>query len=1102
MDVNRGEALNLTCVATGVPVPIIVWRLNWGHVPEQCVSKSYGGTGTLYCANMQTEHSGAYSCEIINTKGTTFVTPDTFVTVHGGEPRPDVCPAGFFNMLARSESDCINCFCFGVSKNCKSANLFNIAINPPITSHRVVNVELSPYSRISIKEAPSSQIMNLHHGVQFRASDVPFGSRESPYLALPAEYMGNQLKSYGGSLHYEFSYVGSGRPTSVPDVIITGNGNTLTHSSRAPAQANVNNKLSVEFVAGNWYKPDGRRATREEIMMVLVNVDNILIRLSYIEATEREVELKNIAMDSAGVHDMGLGSASLVEQCSCPAGYMGDSCESCAPGYERQPGGPWLGRCVPIVEKSCAPGTYGDPRRGIPCRECPCPQTGANNFASGCHLGPDNDVICNCNEGYTGRRCEICAPGYQGNPFVPGGGCRKVPEDNCNPEGTLSVRADGSCECKPSVIGTRCDTCAAESFHLNSYTYSGCTECFCMGLTKQCSSSSWYRDTISSNFGNSRAPHGFTLIRDYDRVQPSAVAFQSYANSLEFSQPSSPDALYWNLPAQFLGNKLTAYGGKLNYTLSYNPLPGGQMSKNNAPDVVIKSGEDLTIIHYRKSGVSPSQASSYAVPIIESAWQRSDGQMVPREHLLMALSQIDAIYIKATYTTSTKDGALTHVSMDIATPNNIGTARAVEVEECRCPQGYEGLSCEKCSAGYTRTDSGLYLGFCEPCECNGHADQCDPDTGRCINCRDNTEGDDCERCAEGYEGNARTGTPYDCQPTGGDIRPRPPYPPYPDNQNQTRCDHCNSDGTLSCRDGYCICKTNVEGPRCDRCRAGSYGLAASNTEGCEECFCSGKSNQCRSSTLWRQLIPVDFFAAAPLITDDEGQVVDTQNVEFNAERNMYTYSHESYTQKYWSLRGSVLGNQLGSYAGELSYNLDVESFGEFVSGHDVIIIGNGIKLLWSRDESSQDNVEYHVRLHEDENWTRMDRGRAIAATRSDFMTALSNIEHILIRATPKIPATSTSLRDVILETSVQFPVLGATKAHDVEVCVCPPGYTGNSCESCSAMHYRDNYGNCVPCPCQDDTTDSCGLDHSGYVKCHCKPGYTGDRCQDRGKLEN
>lgn len=49
------------------------------------------------------------------------------------------------------------------------------------------------------------------------------------------------------------------------------------------------------------------------------------------------------------------------------------------------------------------------------------------------------------------------------------------------------------------------------------------------------------------------------------------------------------DAVYWSLPAEYLGNKITAYAGNLTYTLRYTPLPSGSASRNSAPDVIIKS---------------------------------------------------------------------------------------------------------------------------------------------------------------------------------------------------------------------------------------------------------------------------------------------------------------------------------------------------------------------------------------------------------------------------------------------------------------------------------------------------------------------------------
>jgi len=88
--------------------------------------------------------------------------------------------------------------------------------------------------------------------------------------------------------------------------------------------------------------------------------------------------------------------------------------------------------------------------------------------------------------------------------------------------------------------------------------------------------------------------------------------------------------------------------------------------------------------------------------------------------------------------------------------------KALTVEHCQCPPNYRGLSCEECSPGYFRSPAGPFGGFCVPCQCNGHSDRCDPVSGVCLDCDHNTVGDHCEMCAEGYHGDARLGTPYDC----------------------------------------------------------------------------------------------------------------------------------------------------------------------------------------------------------------------------------------------------------------------------------------------------------------------------------------------------
>ena len=56
----------------------------------------------------------------------------------------------------------------------------------------------------------------------------------------------------------------------------------------------------------------------------------------------------------------------------------------------------------------------------------------------------------------------------------------------------------------------------------------------------------------------------------------------------DFNRLSSSEVHYWKLPAIFIGDKVTSYGGSLNYTVRYVPQPGGRSSPNNAPDVVIR----------------------------------------------------------------------------------------------------------------------------------------------------------------------------------------------------------------------------------------------------------------------------------------------------------------------------------------------------------------------------------------------------------------------------------------------------------------------------------------------------------------------------------
>ncbi|KHJ89090.1 laminin EGF-like protein [Oesophagostomum dentatum] len=177
--------------------------------------------------------------------------------------------------------------------------------------------------------------------------------------------------------------------------------------------------------------------------------------------------------------------------------------------------------------------------------------------------------------------------------------------------------------------------------------------------------------------------------------------------------------------------------------------------------------------------------------------------------------------------------SLISVSMEFAEPQGRGLT-AYEVEQCMCPPGYIGTSCEDCAPGYSRTGGGLYLGLCERCECHGHATQCDKEYGFCIDCQHNTEGDQCERCKPGFVGDARRGTPHDCQPAAT-------RPPCQCNNHSPR--GCDSFGR--CLEyGFCIdCQHNTEGDQCERCKPGFVGDARRGTP--HDCQPAGTRPPCQ-----------------------------------------------------------------------------------------------------------------------------------------------------------------------------------------------------------------------------------------------------------------
>uniref|UniRef100_A0A674DDM1 Heparan sulfate proteoglycan 2 n=1 Tax=Salmo trutta TaxID=8032 RepID=A0A674DDM1_SALTR len=1137
----RGETVTFNCVAVGVPTPIITWRLNWGHIPisGRISMTSENGGGTLTIRDVKEADQGAYTCEAINAKGLVFGIPDGVLSL---TQKPGNCPDGHFSVEGR----CNSCFCFGITKNCGTTGRYRSQINLRFTDEddfKGVNVTYP--SRPGTPPLSSTQLLINPEDEEFQLVDL---SRRflilDSYWTLPRQFLGNKIDSYGGLLKYKVRYTlarGETEPEEKPDVILTGNGQRLVYRRGNPTPSRVE----------NWQHSSGRQVSREDLMMTLASLEAISIRTVY-DNHMVSVALSDIVMDTTTVEYNIQGNAKEVEECRCPPGYSGLSCEQCSTGFERVSGGNFLGSCAgcncnghgsacdpisghclscqhntegPQCDK-CRPGYFGDPRRGRPddCKPCPCPYTETSRrFSDTCFLDHDSQATCDaCRPGYTGRRCEKCAPGYQGNPLQPNGKC--FPNS----------------ECSSNVAGSQCDECKSGAFHLTEENPEGCLQCFCMGVTKQCASSTWSRDQVRGGvngqlFSLSNSANSRTITDGITQKGSSEVAYRSFSDI-----PN--DIYYWVLPDSFRGDKVTAYGGELRYTVRYEPRQRSLVI-DGQPDVVLQ-GNSIFLEHFSQTKPLPRAPTTVTVTFRESAWRRADGQPCTREHLLMALADTTVFMIRATYADNMAETSLSDIQMDIAVPRSTGNEHALEVEECACPQGYKGPSCQECDVGYTRTGSGLYLGTCERCHCNGHASGCDQETGACLQCLHNTAGPRCERCLPGFYGNPVTDGPQACQPC-----PCPGTSPsnqysqscYKDVDGQPTCDNCPPGFTGRRCERYeslhiqmafpfrqcsismvsspltlyiIVFQMNVEGPACSNCKQGTFHISTDNKDGCLSCFCMGVTQQCSSSSHYRDqvssvFVPGNFQGFALVNRQHTNRISTGFTVEVSTDGTQLSYSNFDYLGQephYWQLPGVYQGDKVSSYGGKLKYTINYVAGqrGTAIEDPDIQIIGNDITLVahqpWQRGQGTRESRQFEVVFRE-ENWRRPD---GMPATREHLMMVLADLDDILVRASYYTEMRSSSISEVSMEVAVPN-YSGLAQALEVEQCRCPTAYQGLSCQDCAPGYTRTGgglyLGHCELCECNGHS-DSCHPETGICTSClhnsqgalceQCAPGFFGD----------
>lgn len=252
---------------------------------------------------------------------------------------------------------------------------------------------------------------------------------------------------------------------------------------------------------------------------------------------------------------------------------------------------------------------------------------------------------------------------------------------------------------------------------------------------------------------------------------------------------SESDSIFWLAPDLYIGNKLQSYGSDLIFTMTWviniiilllcsilNRISlnlklffilkqvvvrGDTSGKPTFGPTIILIGENGMRIAYGDN-VFLETNSTISIQLIEHDWyhipQLSEhttftnkmhpneyrGEHVTRSQFLSVLSNIECVMLRGTFHSDQVESILIAATIK-SSKNNQNKIGSNLVEQCKCPIGYTGLSCESCDFGYVRAHENVtaneQLGICLPCSCNGHAETCDLTTKKCGECKHNTTGE-------------------------------------------------------------------------------------------------------------------------------------------------------------------------------------------------------------------------------------------------------------------------------------------------------------------------------------------------------------------------
>ncbi|XP_058116434.1 basement membrane-specific heparan sulfate proteoglycan core protein-like [Anopheles ziemanni] len=224
------------------------------------------------------------------------------------------------------------------------------------------------------------------------------------------------------------------------------------------------------------------------------------------------------------------------------------------------------------------------------------------------------------------------------------------------------------------------------------------------------------------------------------------------------------------------------------------------------------------------------------------------------------------------------------------------------------------------------------------------------------------------------------------------------------------------------------------------CPDGAY-LTGEGT--CASCFCSGVSQLCHKSDLfrWNYTMAMNDWKMWYATWNGQGAVEKVTNyTNFPTTRPLY-----------YSLPYRFIEYQVKSYGGYLQFEVDGRH-SKRPEIPEIVLMGYNRTIVYrgtTKDNSALVNRTVRIQFKESNfqyhNGSKLDR--------ANFMTILAYIDRFLIRMYPTDGRYVPSEKDIVMDSASNYS-RGMGRTTSVEECRCPPGFRETSCERCDFGYNR------------------------------------------------